>query len=391
MKEIMIAIYLFIFKIFFSLFKLLPLKNKVTFLISFPENPVFIYKQMKLQKINAKPIFLCHLRCYDRFAKTNELTYLFETKNILHTVKGFYHLATSAHVIADNYYGCLAVIKFKKEVQCLQIWHAVGAIKQFGIYDPANKFRHPKAIQRFKNVYAKFDKIIVGSDKMGSIFKKAYLKDEDSILKIGIPRTDFFFRKEQLQHVKNSFYQTNPIFKTKKIILYAPTFRNNAGLGVDTALDIPLIYESLNGQYILILKFHPSTTHINFSSKYSNFVYDYSNYPTINELLAITDILITDYSSLPMEFSLLKRKMIFFAYDLEEYKNSSGFWEDYEASVPGPIVKNTTELIDTILNQQVNIRQLETYAKKWTNYCDGNSSSRFVRTLLETKIPSKFF
>lgn len=380
MRELAVSIYLLGFNLLFFICKLFPLKNKVTFVISFPENPLFIYEQIKRTSI--RPIFLCHSRCYQTFKATREPTYLIETKNIWDTVKGIYHLATSSRIVVDNYYGFLAATKFKKRVRCIQIWHALGAIKQFGTKDPSNSTRHPRAVQRFKKVYAKFDQIVVGSEFMASIFEEAFLANKESFLRIGIPRTDFFFQEKSLKQAKESLYQKNPLLKNKKIILYAPTFRKDEYLVTDIALDIPKMHEALKEDYVLMLRLHPNVRlHPNINNQYSNFVFDYGSYGAVNDLLTVTDILISDYSSIPMEFAFFKRKMIFYAYDLEQYQAKNGFWENYTQVMPGEIVKNTNELIAAILKEDINVLEIEAFAQKWSEYCEGNASRRLVEEL----------
>ena len=383
MKELIISIYLLGFKILFTLFKIFPLKNKVTFLISFPDNSMYVYEELKRQNICIQTVFLCNYRCFEAFKKTCEFTYLIESKNLFHTLVGIYHLATSKQVIVDNYYGFLAVSKFKKGVKCTQIWHSVGAIKQFGAKDPSNVNRRCVAIKRFKAVYGRFNHIVVGSDFMSEIFKEAFLASNEVFLKIGIPRTDFFFEFDKQAVIKSHFYNSNPILKEKQVILYAPTFRKGeGGLVTDIALDISMLYVALKDEYVLIIKFHPAVKlKLDFIDKYSDFVFDYSEYSNVNELLVITDVLITDYSSIPMEFAFFRRKMMFFAYDLEDYKKNNGFWEDFESSIPGPIVYHTNEMIDVILNQEIDTKRIEAYVKKWAEYCEGNSSEKLVNIL----------
>jgi CDP-glycerol glycerophosphotransferase (TagB/SpsB family) len=379
MRELAISIYLLGFKVLFTLFKLFPLKKKVTFLISFSDNSMYIYRELQRQKIDMEVVFLCNNRCFNEFKRINKSTYLVESKNLIHTIVGIYHIATSRQVIVDNYYGFLATINFKKDVKCTQIWHSAGAIKQFGAEDPTNVNRTPAALKRFKKVYDQFDQFAIGSDFMGDIFKKAFLVKEGIFLKTGIPRTDFFFDENKHSQIKKSLYKNNSLLEEKKVILYAPTFRRYEIDPENIRLDIKKMYEDLKGEYVLLIKLHPAIRlELDLSTEYQDFVFDYSNYADINELMIITDILITDYSSIPMEFVLLKRKMIFFAYDLEEYKKDTGLWEVYEASVPGPVVKNTDGIVDVILNHETDLTQLDAYAEKWTKYCDGNSSQRFV-------------
>jgi len=384
MRELAISIYLLVFKLLFTLFKLFPLKNKVTFLISFPDNPMFIYQEMKKQKINIEIIFLCNPRTFDSFKKTKNPTYRLESKNIGHTLIGIYHLATSKQIIADNYYGFLAVTKFKQTVTCTQIWHSVGAIKQFGAMDPTNIKRTPAAIKRFNNVYKSFDQFAIGSDFMGSLFKKAMPAPGASFLKTGVARTDFFFDATKHNQIKHALYSQNPLLKQKKVILYAPTFRRYEQNGKSVNLDLEKMYLTLSDDYILLIKCHPDVKlELNLADQWQDFVFDYSNYLDVNELLLITDILITDYSSIPMEFVFRKKKMIFYAYDLDAYQADNGLWEDYQSSIPGSLVKNTDELIEAVSNQEINLKQLDDYANKWVQYCDGFSSERLVNTLFK--------
>ena len=382
MRELAISIYLTGFKVFFTLFKLFPLKKRVTFLISFPDNSMYIYKELQRQGIDIEVIFLCHSRCFNVFKKINNATYLVESRNIIHTIIGIYHLATSKQIIMDNYYGFLASTKFKEDVSCIQIWHSVGAIKQFGAEDPTNANRTPAALKRFKRVYDQFDRVVVGSDFMGDIFKKAFLIKEDVILKSGIPRTDFFFDERKQEQTKRSLYENNPVLKEKKVILYAPTFRRYENAIESVKLDIGKMYAKLKDEYVLLIKLHPAIKlELDLGDNYQDFAFDYGEYPDVNELLIITDILITDYSSIPMEFARLRRKMIFFAHDLATYEKDNGLWEIYESSVPGPVVQNTDEIIEFVLDTTVDMAQIEAYAKKWAEYCRGNSSEKLVNIL----------
>jgi len=381
MREIAISVYLLVFKLLFNIFKFLPLKNKVAFLVSFINNPKYIYDEMQKQNIDVTPIFLCKSPDIKSFYKQTSYAYIIESKNIIQITKSIYHLATSQYIIADNYYGFLAVTKFKESVFCTQVWHAAGAIKQFGAMNPSNINRTPTAIKRFHKVYSRFNQFVVGSDLMGDIFKKAMPSPNALILKTGIPFTDFYFDENKHMDIKKLYFATNPSFRGKKIILYAPTFREDEGIPL-IPLDLGKMYASLKKEHVLLVKTHPASKwELPKDNDYSDFVFDYSYQHSIDELLLIADILITDYSSLPMEFVFQRKKMIFYPYDLEDYRSKTGFWEDYESSVPGPVVRNTTEVIEALLDQSFDRSLLDDFAKKWVSYCDGNSSERLVKIL----------
>src|SRR5699024_2135915 len=133
------------------------------------------------------------------------------------------------------------------------------------------------------------------------------------------------------------FKDIHPLIHQKNVILYAPTFRDDLLHSADIAVDIDQLYRELRDEYVLLLRLHPAVRGT-FVNQYPDFVLDVSGYPDIHSLLIVTDLLITDYSSIPFEFSILGKPMIFFAYDLEYYAATRGFWEDYESLVPGPIV-----------------------------------------------------
>src|SRR5690625_2841665 len=135
LRELAISLYLLVFKILFNLFKLFPLKKKTTFVVSFGGNTLFTMKELEKQTEDSV-VILKTSTCPIYFARTPRRRIInFETKNMFHWLLSVHHLATSHNVIVDNYYGFLSVTNFKPGTQCIQLWHAAGAIKQFGLKD----------------------------------------------------------------------------------------------------------------------------------------------------------------------------------------------------------------------------------------------------------------
>src|SRR5699024_4551859 len=135
-------------------------------------------------------------------------------------------------------------------------------------------------------------------------------------------------------------------------------------------------------EYVLFLRLHPAVEG-EFENKYPGFIYNVSNYPNINHLLVGADILITDYSSIPFEFSLMNKPMIFYAYDYKDYARDSGVWEDYIEEVTGPVVTNTKELIQVIKEESYFIERVQPFAEDWNKYSEGNSSEQLIHTLYD--------
>ena len=387
-KEFVIQVYLLMVKIVFNICKLFPLRNKVTFVVSFGDNTQYMYEEMRRKHVAFDVVFLCKGSSYKRFQQYEDTTIaLVENKNPTDFIRSVYHLATSRYVLVDNYYGFLASTEFRPEVECIQLWHASGAIKKFGLEDASVQNRSPKAVKRFKDVYKRFNKVVVGSDVMGTYFMNAFDLKGENILRTGIPRTDFFYNQTEKERVFNRLTSENQLLWDKKIILYAPTYRDNELNEFQLELDLKRLYEEFKDEYVVVLRLHPAIKDIpDYSKTYPGFVLDYSKPEyDINELLIVADILITDYSSISYEFSLLRKPMIFFAYDLDEYTKDRGLWDRYDKMVPGPVVKNTEAIIDLIKENHFDMDMIEDFANKWNKYSKGHSCESLVSYLFDEK------
>lgn len=379
MKELVVSLYLFIFKVVFNFSKLFPLRNKTVFLSSFGDNAFFLAKEMADAKTH-QLVFINQKRCnldFSSIPAKNKKIYSFETANILDTLCSIYHLATSKYVFIDNYFGVLSAIRFHEEVKCIQLWHAAGAIKKFGWGDPETSERSAKAQARFQQVYNQFQYIPVGSSQMSEIFSKAFNLDQDHFLYTGVPLTDFYFddaaKARGLENVKKAY----PVIEGKKVILYAPTFRKNALHKADFQLNIAEMLEKLGSDYALMIRLHPSiqeAVELPADPK----VLVASSYPHLNELLVAADILITDYSSIPVEFSLLRKKMIFYTFDIDEYGRTQGLWAENSLYFPGPIVKSTAEVIEHILDPAIDYDKISHFSKHWNTYSTGNATRQLL-------------
>lgn len=382
-RELAVSVYLFIFRLLFYTFRLFPQKEKTTLVASFGDNVLYTVNALERQTED-RIVILKTGQCGLAFQETVRIHVLnFEMKRFVSWLVSIYHLATSHVVFIDNYYGFLAAINFKQNVTCVQLWHAAGAMKQFGLNDPSNKERSLRANARFQTVYNQFDHVVVGSDSMAEIFQESFGLPVERMLWTGVPRTDFYFSEPEMEVVAKRLQKQYPRIADKKVMLYAPTFRDGLLNSTELALDLDAFRKAFSDEYILLLRLHPAILK-SFKNNYPDFVIDVSGYANIHDLLVVTDLLITDYSSIPFEFSLLGRPMIFFAYDLEKYRKSRGFSVDYEAFVPGPVVTETEELIQVIKEDKFDLTSVDAFATEWNEYSRGDSSKRLIDTLYST-------
>ncbi len=222
---------------------------------------------------------------------------------------------------------------------------------------------------------------------MGNYFMNAFGLKGENILRTGIPRTDFYYDQTEKEAVFNRLTGENKLLWDKKVILYAPTYRDNELNEFQLELDLKKLYDELHEDYVVMLRLHPAIKNIpDYHKIYPEFVLNYSTSDyDINELLVVADILITDYSSISYEFSLLRKPMIFFAYDLDEYTKDRGLWDRYENMVPGPVVNHTEAIIDLIRENNFDMDMIEDYANKWNKYSKGHSSENLISYLFDEK------
>ncbi|WP_353947631.1 CDP-glycerol glycerophosphotransferase family protein [Sporolactobacillus sp. Y61] len=376
-REAAVFLYLLYFRIIFFVFKICcRRKNKIVFVVSFSDNPKCVAREIMRQGIRAQLIFLCRGKCIDDFKGQKVLP--FETDNPVTILLSAYHLATASVVFVDNYYGFLSVVHFKKGVRCLQLWHAAGAMKTFGLEDHTVSFRSKQAKRRFLRVYSHFDQIVVGSDRMAEIFSRSFHLDDKHMLRSGVPRTDRFYDRNYIRDSVNSITSR---YGKKKKILYAPTFREGQGEPFQLSLDLDLMERELGKEYLLFLRLHP-LDHLRYARERSgwsdDFVIDCTDWPDLNPLLCSCDLLITDYSSIPFEYALLHKPMIFYIYDLNQYQKERGLQKHYLEGLPGPAARSTEEVVSLIQRGAYDLNKIEAFAEEWNTYSRGHSSRNVV-------------
>ncbi|MBC2047204.1 CDP-glycerol glycerophosphotransferase family protein [Listeria booriae] len=374
MKNVAIKLYMAAIQVLGFVFRRFPMQQKVVMLVSFPENPTAILREMdKMHYLPETIVFYDPRLNVDGMAR-NFMRSLPKTNGNL--MRLMFHLSTAKVVVTDNYFAELAGVKWRDSATCVQIWHANGALKKFGWEDKAAQARSDADKARFQAVYQTFSKVLVGSDEMGEIFKRAFLLDDSRLLKLGVPRTDYYFDEAALQQNKQNSVKKYRL-DGKKVILYAPTFRDEALDDTKLHLDVALMKEKLSADYKLLLKLHPSML-ADLPKQDDDFCVFVDKEMEIEKLLPVVDILITDYSSIPFEFAFFEKPMIFFAYDKDAYDASRGLADGYANGLPGKLCTMTGEVIREIENPEDYTAQIRDFGARWNKYSDGSSSQRFV-------------
>lgn len=297
----------------------------------------------------------------------------------LHTIK---MICTSKYVILDDFCPMISFIKVKKGQKIIQLWHGPGAYKTFGLSRNDKKAGALKKYLTHRN----YTDAIVTSKEIVWCFAEAFGMEEKNVHAVGFPRTDIFFDKEYIKKVKEEFYKKYKDLKNKKIIMFAPTYR-----GVSLAssyykydeIDVDKIYKELNKDYVFIIKWHPGLNNgkarEEFNKKiekYKDFYLDFTHYRDINDLLLVTDILVTDYSSVIFDYLLVNKPIVYFTHDLKEYEDGRGLYYKFNKYVYGEVTKTSSELIEAIKKGNMCDKAREEFRKTFMSSCDGKSTER---------------
>lgn len=295
---------------------------------------------------------------------------------LVRLVRGMYHLQTAGLFVVDNAYLPIHVAPHRRTTTVVQLWHAAGALKRFGL-----DTRLPLAEPERTFLHRHYDAVVVGGDWTRAPYAAALRTPVERVLALGSPRTDFFFHEADLAAARARVLAAHPSLAGRRVVLYAPTFR---GRGVRKraapGLDAARLRAALPAEYALVLKTHPNLDPAATPTAGYDFVVDPS--AEINELLALTDVLITDYSSSVVEFALLRRPIVLLVGDLAEYEVDPGLYLDYRTEMIGTQVTDTDGVVDAILTDRFDLTGYDAFIDRQLGASLGGASGRVVERFL---------
>lgn len=272
----------------------------------------------------------------------------------------------------------------------LQTWHGTPLKKLVFDQDDVKSATPRYKMQVYKQSRL-WDYLIAPNQFSHEVFRRCFMYDE-KMLDTGYPRNDIL-HAENKDEIANKIRKKLNIPLDKKTILYAPTWRDDefydkGQYKFELKLNLRKMKEELGDEYVILLRTHYFIAdHLDVTGL-EGFAYNLSKYNDIAELYLISDILITDYSSVFFDYANLKRPILFFTYDLEKYRDIlRGFYIDIETEVPGPLLFNTEEIINQLENiDEMNDKYKEVYEKFYKRFCaweDGNASRKVVKAVFE--------
>lgn len=366
---------------------LLPVKKNVIFFESnvgrnYTGNPKAIYEKMVAEGLDNK--YLCIYSLENTQTKISGNVKKVKRLRLTY----FYYIAIAGIWISDSRFP--EFIKKRKQTKYIQTWHGTP-LKKLALDMESIHMDGESSLEEYKEKFREnshtWDYLISQNRFSTEVFTRCF-DFHKTMLEYGYPRNDVLFSKnteEQIIKLKMEY----GIPTDKKVILYAPTWRDNEFYGnnrykFNQALDYDRLKDALSEEYVLLVKCHYLVQDAIDWTPYEGFVYSFDSKIDIADLYLISDYMITDYSSVMFDFSILKRPMFFFAYDLKEYKDElRGFYFDYLSEVPGPISQTTDELVSHILNYKVDEwnEKYAAFSDKFNTFDQGNAAKQVVELI----------
>jgi len=337
-------------------------------------NLAFIHRAMHERRPDVECVFLLEPYSYGWMGKLRYFVRL---------VRGAYYLQTSGLVVVDNAYFPVHVVRHRPATTVVQVWHAAGALKRFGLDAPV--LRRPSE-RRF--LHRNYDYVVVGGEAARGPYASALRTPVKRVLALGSPRTDFFFDTAAMDEARMRTLATYPELRGRRVVLYAPTFRG-AGEAKRPApgFDAERLRARLPADHVLALKTHPNLDPDATPTAGFDVVIDHT--AEINEVFTASDILVTDYSSSIFEWALLRRPLVLLVGDLERYELDPGMYLDYRGGMIGAQVSDTDGVAAAILAGEFDLGAYDGFVDRHLSVSDGSASARFVQRFAPNPAPAR--
>lgn len=314
--------------------------------------PCILFTSVSRAEIGGNALYVYRRLCERGFEQTHDIVLdyapnIASVRNVASQLAFIEKLARADYIFCDDYHPYLYLLEYPADVKVIQLWHAVGAFKTVGF---SRNRKDAQGFQRTSIAHRSYTHVIVNAECDRAHYADAFGLPVERIYATGLPRVDEFMKPEHLRRGAEAFAQRFPQAAGKRVVLFAPTFRGEdiREASYDfTRLDLPRLAQWCRERGALfVLKLHPFVqSQLEVPAELRDVIVDASDVREVNDILPAADLVVTDYSSVIYETSLLGTPMVFFAYDLDEYEASRGFYEPYRTFVPGPIVQDMDGLI----------------------------------------------
>lgn len=369
MKKFLMRITVAILKLFLNIvyffMKKSKLKNKVIFISRQSNYPSLDFRMLENEIKNQDENIKIKMFC-----KKIERGIINKIKYCFYMLKVMKNLADSKVCVIDGYEISVSMLKQRKELVVIQIWHALGAIKKFGYQSLGMSEGRDRKIAEIMNMHKNYTYVLAPSKATKELYKEAFNVQEHQMLIMGMPRIDYILKDDTI--AQKEILKSYPELEKKKNILYVPTFRKGKNIKTDDLISL------LNREkYNLIIKKHP----LEEIEDGNGYIVD-RKYKAI-EWLNVADVVITDYSAIAFEAMIKNIPTYFYLYDIEEYKQSRGLNIKLFEEMHNSTSKNISEILEKIDKENYDYDEMEKFKRKYIETDNMENTNKIVELILK--------
>lgn len=343
MKTLLLNICKALLAAIYAVMKLFPTQDKIIFLSRQVKEPgvdfLLLEKELNEKYPQYRTVMMCRM-IPDSI--TGKIGYA------LHILTQMRHLATARVAVLDTYCIPVSLLKHKKSLKVIQIWHAMGCLKRFGLSTTGQSQGRDKQLARAMNMHKNYDCALCSGPECIAPFAEAFGMDTRRMIPLGLPRIDYLTKEQYTSASKSAILKAYPqLDNGKKNIVYVPTFRRGEGLGdeyMEAAFDRvrdAVDYEKYN----LVIKAHSGEERV-FAGSAENRV-DGCRFIGL-DFIALADYIVSDYSAIIFEAAVAAKPVALYCFDWDEYDAARGFYLDYFEDIPFVKVRTAEELMTAI-------------------------------------------
>lgn len=291
-------------------------------------------------------------------------------KYCLAIIGDMYYLATSKAAVLDTYSITVSCLKHKDSLKVIQMWHALGAVKKFGLQSVGTKEGRDEKISKAMCMHKNYDYILAPSAATAKFYMEAFGYGADKMKICSLPRVDDILSDNG---ASAGFFAKNPELSDKKIVLYLPTFREREAY---VAEKLKAEFADLEG-YRLIVSPHPLFSKV---KKDDNFFYN-GEFSTA-QLMKVADVIITDYSACAFEASLLMKPLYFYVPDYDEYTEERGINTPIKDEMPTAVFEDAQKLCAALKSGNYDFNALFAFKSKYVENAKTNNSQILAKFVL---------
>lgn len=349
--------------------KLCPVKNRISFISRQSKEPstdvLMLAEELRQQSPDTEVVISCRMIDPGLIGK---IRYFF------HMITKQMHLfATSQVVILDGYCIGACMLKHRKNLKIVQMWHAMGALKKFGYCTVGEKEGCSRAVAQGMRMHQNYNVIFISSEACREPMAAAFGCEEDRLEVMPLPRTDLILDPEVCEKNRRRIRERYPQIGKRKVILYAPTFRKNQDIR-------PYVKDLISAvdtkKYCLIVKLHPldqkrvRTNRAIVDTEFSSL-----------EMLSVADYVISDYSAFIFEAAVAGKPLFLYIPDQKKYNTQRGFLINPEKEIPAYRSGKAQRIMQAIENGAYDLESIRKFAQKYVDV-KGNSTKNMAEYIL---------